>query len=81
VQFSFALFFCSMNVEAEQKERDDRVIIHASRVRHNPPKPSSTYCIKVTQVVDPLCALGATLTSNLVGDGIKPRRQREQVIK
>jgi hypothetical protein len=32
VQLSFALFLYS---KAEQKERDDRVIIHASRARHS----------------------------------------------
>src|SRR5215469_2804380 len=35
VQLSFALFLYSIIFEAEQKERDDRVIIHASRARHS----------------------------------------------
>jgi hypothetical protein len=38
-----------------------------------PPEPLSSYCIKITRIVDLLCALRATLTSNLNDDGIRPR--------
>jgi hypothetical protein len=75
VQLSFALFLCSMDFEAEQKECDDGVIIHASRERHNPLQTVVCVLHKITRVVDLLCALRATLASNLTGNGIKPRRQ------
>ena len=49
VQRSFASLFCLIDLKAEQKERDDRVVTHADRLmsaRHRPPESSSPYQIK-----------------------------------
>jgi len=40
VQLSFTLLLCLIDLKAQQKERDDRVVVHASRpmgARHRTP--------------------------------------------
>jgi len=49
MQRSFALLLYLINLKAEQKERDDRVVLHVSHpmdARHRTPHSSSQYQIK-----------------------------------
>ena len=81
MQLSFSFLLCTIHFEAEQKERNDRVVTHdspAKRARHRPPDllDPPTCCLRIpliARVVGLQCALWATLRSDLSGYGIKPR--------
>jgi hypothetical protein len=67
VQLSFALLLCLIDLKAEQKERDDRVVMHASRpmsARHRTPRFVVAVSDKVPESVDPMCAFWATPTND-----------------
>jgi hypothetical protein len=58
---------CLIDLKAEQQERDDRVVIHASRpmgARHRTPRFVVSVSDKITRLVDLMCAFWATPTNH-----------------
>ncbi len=67
MQLSFALLLCLIDLKTEQQERDDRVVVHASRpmgARHRTPRIVVSVSDKITRLVDLMCAFWATPTNH-----------------
>ena len=66
MQRSLTFLLCLIDLKAEQKERDDRVVIYLSRpigARHISP-PAVSVSDKITLFVDLMCAFWATPTNH-----------------
>jgi hypothetical protein len=58
---------CLIDLKTEQQERDDRVVVHASRpmgARHRTPRLVVSVSDKITRLVDLMCAFWATPTNH-----------------
>ena len=67
MQRSFALLLCLIDLKAEQKERYDRIVTHASRqigARHRTPRFVVPTSDKITRLGILMCAFWATLTNH-----------------